>query len=504
YFMLGRVPCLSVRLYGLLVGVQERDSALIYHIDDGTAIIDCLVKYPKGEEGEPYIPVADTTDTVKVIGKVHERGWARDEHEKRYLVCSSIELCRSNQEELSHWKGVLQLHTQTYDLATPMSMHDLHAQVLGPSRPSSPSSLLPIFQTALAAPRTPTSKHKQKHAPSPARSDASCASSVAPSPTKSIASSKLRHPSRIRRKDVTESLFRDYLLHYMTYGPPPDFRSDCGENIPVLSPSMPLATPTKRQRHRIPDETPRPSKHTRIHDVPLLQATSTPRPSRQQSALVGHKHETHGFTLSHLRRVPELALMADKLYRSTHEKARKMGVAGAERSTRKTKRLFEGAVNDLRLRSTVTLWDGPTHPLPRTDVGFSDVLWRMRSSRSQANASALSSASQFSQVDLGELSDPPSDEESYVLLTPDFLARYVEVTIKKLTDPDRATALLGMRSYRKQGPTLQEITDALKGTDERWAKISEYNVREALQLLDGRGRVWQASPEGGGRWELTM
>jgi hypothetical protein len=307
------------------------------------------------------------------------------------------------------------------------------------------------------------------------------------------------------RKHVSDSLFRDYVRHYLMHGPPPTLDDD--NELPTPSPSTIFATPTKASRSAPTDETPRQPKRRHPGFPP---STPTPRLRIQ-----GHEAESAdsmlGFTLSHLRRVPELALLADKLYRKNCDDYRKAGKTSTGRPSTSTKGLFEKAVNSLLQRSTVVLWDGPVHPLPEPSLHYADTMWRMSSSRSQAqtNVSGVSTASVASQCDvgdlIGELSDPPSEEESYVPLTTEYLARHVYLVLKRLTNPDPAGAALpGLRQFRKRGPTAQRIAQALQSADERWKDTSEWNVREALRLLEDQGCVWKSSEQEGGLWELTL
>jgi hypothetical protein len=97
FYWLGRVPCRTVKLVGLLVGVQTYETRIVYHgeflpkseqfprlsfpVDDGTAVIECnhrppaqnTAKQDKSTKLEPpplLEPIAYVGCSVIVIGRV--------------------------------------------------------------------------------------------------------------------------------------------------------------------------------------------------------------------------------------------------------------------------------------------------------------------------------------------------------------------------------------------------------------------------------------------------
>jgi hypothetical protein len=52
-------------------------------VDDGTGIIECIVKYPKTEEPPP--PISEVGNTIRVVGKVTQTKRA-----VREIICSLI------------------------------------------------------------------------------------------------------------------------------------------------------------------------------------------------------------------------------------------------------------------------------------------------------------------------------------------------------------------------------------------------------------------------------
>ena len=154
------------------------------------------------------------------------------------------------------------------------------------------------------------------------------------SPTTSVATSspasctagdvnqiRLRHPSRLHTRDLTNNTFRIYVKHYMDKAPPPPRRrgSEARSASPTPAPRALQSrkdfkdTPTKTCGTKIAagaEVTPRPSRRRR------LEENHTPRASQLPEAEsdAGSESEAedkpegddqmYGFTLSHLRRNP--------------------------------------------------------------------------------------------------------------------------------------------------------------------------------------------------------
>lgn len=241
----------------------------------------------------------------------------------------------------------------------------------------------------------------------------------------------------------------------------------------------------------------------------------------------------HGFTLSHLRRVSELMIMARRVVseegrRRAKEEREQMRsglaqgkgkqvqrpVRPSEPKAKKMKRLFQFAIRQLYEEGSIVLWDGPVRPLPREDTNatqLSGPLWKANSS----TASAMSAISAVSSVapdddDPGQLSDPSPSEEAYISLTPEVLAGIVE---RAITEFVAAAAARSKHRGRPRaddptapfappapppGPTPAEIVTWLH-RDTRWARVGEWAVKDALEWARAEGRVWCI---GHGRWEL--
>ena len=304
-------------------------------------------------------------------------------------------------------------------------------------------------------------------------------------------------------------------------------------------------TPTKkRPTARLTDDmTPRPGKSQVV-------AEETPRASAVDSSEA--TSDLAGFTLSHLRRVPEISLLAQRVVdaeakrrarderkkqqeQATQSQSKGRASASAHKSSSsailrpasaasarpgepksaKTKRLFRHAIRQLYDEGSIVLWDGPVRALPLPPLpalSFSATpaartvetgrLWRMGSAAATPSASAVSSVSQQGgeDEDDGELSDPPANEEAYVPLTPAYLCAVVEGAIKDIMSRPVSSRTEGRkRTGPCPGPTPEEITSYLHRRDERWARVGDWAVKDALDWGKGEGRVWCI---GGNRWEV--
>lgn len=304
--------------------------------------------------------------------------------------------------------------------------------------------------------------------------------------------------------------------------------SDTNLDIDDAPPSPPT-TPTKPSRTRVSVDTLTPR--------PLAHSNHTPRPATRilppafdarNSNKLEIPPELRGFTLSYLRRAPELAEMARrvvkaeakrryrderKIAKSATQRAGRSQIPGSTNSTNKTqsnepirfkvKRLFISAIRDLHKEGSIVLCDGLVRPC--VDETFpTSGLWKSNASTSTAGAdstvlTSISGISQIDDEDEGELSDPEPNEEAYIPLTPSFLAQQVERVILSLT-----TALVskdaGGRQRQITKPTKEQILRCLRG-DDRWRTVGMWAIEEALELLRNEGRAWST---GGGMWELCL
>jgi hypothetical protein len=256
---------------------------------------------------------------------------------------------------------------------------------------------------------------------------------------------------------------------------------------------------------------------------------------------------TRGFTSSYLRRVPELADMAKRVVKAeakrraredrnrTKGRDQQMGLSmkedphsrGASRKEDlrgnlgskqqgldpgpKMKRLFGWAIVKLYEEGSIVIWDGPVRHCGEAGCNSASVIWRVNSNTdtSYPDSTVFSSITEPSRLendsDPGELSDPQSDEEAYIPLSPAYLASHVEKVIGTLMASHSTISGDVLASGRtvsnrapQPGPTKEQITSCLR-RDGRWARVGEWAVDDALEVLQAEGKVWGI---GGGRWEL--
>ncbi|KIM91593.1 hypothetical protein PILCRDRAFT_810872 [Piloderma croceum F 1598] len=556
FFWLGRVPCRNVRLVGMVVGVQVFEKRVVYSLDDGTAVIDCVhiptpaavtpiksrptgnkqqnkYKRPKSPVQEPpvpvpLVPVAYVGTSVRAVGRVMR--W----HESRQIRLDVIEQCTSANEEPLHWRKVQHLHQSSYSVPGPFSIPP------------------PISSSTVVDPDKSNASPLPSERPSSPITASSVPSSAFPSPTKSVTNPrpppKLRHPSRLHSRDLTANTFRIYLKHYMdnaahikvhdyvpTSGAGDETETDEITYALSRAPSTPTKSKPSGSSSAHTECTPRPLHISKASSSAFEQ---TPRQTLGKGTDTDARMPAKnlGFTLSYLRRVPELSDMARRVVKAESKRrareerelkvAQSQGQAKAKVSSGrnhepiapKMKRLFQWAIVKLYEEGSVILWDGPARPI-QINGRETSGLWKVNSTIG-ADSTAVSSITSTSfgtsclsmdvrEDDEGEISDPPATgEEAYISLTPARLAPLVEQAISTLMARSR-TATLPTKGHNRNwpepapppGPTKEEITTFLRRTDGRWARVGEWVVEDALEMLKKDDRVWCV---GKGRWELCL
>jgi hypothetical protein len=254
-----------------------------------------------------------------------------------------------------------------------------------------------------------------------------------------------RHPSQLRTADLTDETFQSYLKHYMQHG---------FGNVHHVE-EWPLSSP------------------------PDIQPNDTHR--TDTSASHGPASTPPAFTLSHLRRVPELALLANRVTNAETRRraqsdgdakragpAQKSSLNARSRSGTTTptrmKRLFMWAVIKLYEQGSIVLYDRPLSP-PSDFVPVS---------RPMFSSPHPSSAKCVVPEEDSYLSDPPMYEEDEA---------YVPVTSNLLTAPVREI----MRGMGIKGKTrevgAEHITRLLQMSDRRWEHIGLQAVEQAMQSV---------------------
>jgi hypothetical protein len=346
---------------------------------------------------------------------------------------------------------------------------------------------------------------------------------------------RLRHPSRLRSRDLTENTFRIYVKHFMDNLRFLNFYaescgSDSDSDAPVAIIEQMPKTPTKKSPTTFDERTPRPQLH--------IDALCTPRPlshpasRKDRPSFCDEGQAVVGCTLSFLLRVPELAVLARRVVETEvrrREKARrpqsdaanpdtagkrKELASSAEGTAPKAKRLFSWAIRKLYQDGSIILWDGPVLSPPDPHAVLdSSMLYRSTMLDDSCRSSATLRLGSQSADHIEDLSDPPSDEEAYASLSTLYLATQVERAIRSLTalqtrqKGETENTILGPAIARKRhlplpGPTSDDITNHLKREDDRWKRITAWAVQEALEWLRDNGRAWCVSEDDGGRWEL--
>ncbi|KAJ4479484.1 hypothetical protein C8R41DRAFT_771921 [Lentinula lateritia] len=495
FWWLKRLPCRTIKIIGLIVGIQQYEKRISYIVDDGTSVIECVHKCgapptSPAKEGNPKSvndpalpkPVAWIGHTVEIVGRIYE-----------FEAKESMEELQSQSvnDKFRHWQTVLDLHKNNYSLPEPFT-------IPGPT---------PSQRSEISTPSTKTSSRTSSSSSS--ASTSASISSASSSPVKSEISyqspRKLRHPSRLHTADLTGNTFRIYIKHYMD-NPPTSEESDLetdfsdGDDADVSGPS----TPTKRPLHH--DQTPRCPRRS------LHAADETPRPTRPLIYSISASRK--GFTLSYLRRVPELSQLARRVVKAEAKrrdravkKKAKDAVTSQNRSqiseatisstnslgdsiSSRIKRLWKWAIVQLIQEGSIVLWDGPRFPTASKlfDHGMNNRIWQLSSST--GNTTVTSDASVFSSS-LGQepeeyvdLSDPDADEEAYVALTAELLAGEVQRVVQTWV---MVRPFSESPKFTKNG-VLQRLR-----RDDRWRRVGEWHVEEAIELLVSKGSLFQIS-----------
>ncbi|KAH9941773.1 uncharacterized protein BXZ73DRAFT_41804 [Epithele typhae] len=595
FFWLGRIPCRTVRIVGLVVGIQVQEKRTMYIIDDGTAVIECGLAHPQPaprspgkhksvktagasakrpapssakasfsdyvrapDPPKPVLPLPPPVPVIHVGLSVRVEGRVIKWRDTRIVLVNEIHECPSSNGESEHWMAVSRLHRDAYYPTKPMPPFVPPPPTL-PELPCSPSK-----QVVPSGPHTPS--HYSVASPTNTTPTTIAASSPASNVSDEHQVPRLRHPSRLHTRDLTTNTFRIYVKHYMDHAPPPPRR----RRFSGSRSESPTPTPRSSKRPRYEsdvDATPRPSRRLKAHKEntatparSLLPDPDTDAESEAESE--SDDDEVYGFTLSHLRRVPELALLSRRVVKAearrrakeNHHKEKEKSqrsqakpvppISGSSRSAPPSdppiaaavKRLFKQAIRTLFTDGDIVLWEGPVRPLPlqlslvpSASLPLSSGLWKTHSS-TLSSISAASSRSRpvYDEWDEDEpLSDPPPHEEAYIPLTSMYFARVLESAIRTIMDAATAPALgcyadertPTKKCARRQpislieklraeertgtgvlaGPTKGELLVWLRNSDERWARVGEWAVEEALKWGEKEGRLWCVGRD---RWEV--
>jgi len=324
---------------------------------------------------------------------------------------------------------------------------------------------------------------------------------------------KLRHPTKVHKRDLTVNTLKIYLKHYM------DNQAHANDDYVTLGPSATIPNiPTKRRRTSADALMPRPAFENCAIPTSPSESIQKPRKRRKIDPEAGIR----GLTMSYLRRVPELRLLAERIVAAEDKKKRQEArqareVAKSQRlpippktedprsrtsTQERTKRLFRQAIIKLCDEGSIVLWDGPCRVWGAEQDSSNSRLWHTNetvdAAVSSVGVSITGGNSHLEDSRDHGMSEPDPKEESYVSLTPARLGKYVEKAIEEICS--RKEKARGSSHRGCKGPTLTEILSRLKA-DGRWRSIGECAVAEALQWLKDEERAWEV---GGGHWELTI
>lgn len=244
-----------------------------------------------------------------------------------------------------------------------------------------------------------------------------------------------------------------------------------------------------------------------------------------------HEHTTDAFTLSYLRRVPELAELAKRIARNNRkrkardekEKEKLKRTSSPRRSTRTStkvdtkaadmkmaKRLFITTLRLLYDEGSIVFSDGHgNRKWDAEEAGWlqdrEDEIWKVRTEDdTRANITHTTVGSTFitsmtidngtrqTHVDDPELSEPDADEERYIPVTPPILVQPILGAIRSV--------VLRKGKIAQGGATAAEVLETLRGrVDERWARISDWAIENALEMMAEDEVVWKSAQ---GRWTV--
>ncbi|KAG8850687.1 hypothetical protein FRB96_009647 [Tulasnella sp. 330] len=552
----GKVPLRWVVLVGLIVGVMAYEKRVLYtrespedsrmllvtgadsinmqlfvmQVDDGTDVVDCIYQIPKQLKPSKQLPTPPAP-----------RGTLNSNYKSLPSlslnnVSSKAEKTRTPYDEAeTGWSTMAALVRPDIEVGTAV-------RVVGKVSTWRDGKQL-IIETIIASTSSlanTTTPGRNRVKPTQSRAPTPYSSPITPRPTKRQSSQRTNRPSTPPTTPPKVSLLTS------------SFDVD-----DAVHETPRLRHPTKLSSSQLTPNT------FRIHVARYMELAA-----RYHTIGKGKLVEDDGddlgmgigFSLSYLRRVPEIDALGRKVVeaeakrrakkerdaRRQKEKendVKKVGSSSSrlkdtgnvasqssERTSLKVKRLLEMTLRTLREDGAIILVEGPgrrwksTRGGERKDAEARRKCWRDATmnddslSTSFANTTRTSTMSTLSRKSKPDSSlvmsfddDPPSSddpdanpiyEESFVPITPAVLAPPVLCAMKRIFGP--------YPSRKHKGVTVEDVTKRLRRDDETWVKVLEEHVERALESLagddgeevfgDGEGKtVWRM---GGGRWGL--
>ncbi|KAF9043527.1 hypothetical protein BDZ89DRAFT_980528 [Hymenopellis radicata] len=255
-------------------------------------------------------------------------------------------------------------------------------------------------------------------------------------------------------------------------------------------PATPETTTPEGDHSAPPSSTPPPSPSpppppiiplrdpARLHTADLTPNTFRMYVQHYMKHAAAEGSERLGFTLSHLRRVPVLAVLAKRVVKAAHRALRKK-TRGTESSkldakqlSTKMKRLFVGAIRELNFEGNILLWDGPVHSLAAL---ASSGLWKTQT-QTQQSVDVTAMTTILGEEDAEEVSDPEEQEEEAYVPTDAYLRDVLREQIKRRSCwRDRKVVMTA------------DIVGRLR-RDAQWEFVGDWHVDEALK---GIGTVYK-------------
>ncbi|KAG1785183.1 uncharacterized protein HD556DRAFT_1450935 [Suillus plorans] len=439
FYWLGHVPCRIVHIIGVVVGIDVREKGTLYTVDDSMEVIDCMLRHPG--------PLAHLDANAKAA--LWPSGWrpapapvsvppppATAIGYSVEVIGKVIEFHNQRQINAKSIKACESTNDQWKHAITVVELHKSKYSVPKPFK-----ILVEVDPPSLIPSKCPL---REPSSPLMHSAASKLSSFVIPG---SIDPPQFRHPSQLRTSDLTDKTFQLYLQHYFRHAPGDVPHFDYRQFFLMQTPGQSTSPPTM---------------------------------------------------LSHLRWIPELALLANRVVHA--EKQRRTPTdAGGEKAaqTRKSfisrfssdhlrvkmKRLFMWAVLQLYEQGSIVLYDGlldaPTASVSIVpcDSAITDT------ASSPAPSVVLLSSTIFSSPDATKseisednayLSDPPYYEEDEA---------YTSVTAALLVQPVRdimCTRGIRGKSIRVRA---EDIAKDLKRLDRRWARIDLRAVEEAIDTI---------------------
>ncbi|KAF8707897.1 hypothetical protein RHS03_03836, partial [Rhizoctonia solani] len=377
-------------------------------VDDGTASINCLKRRPErmsmeelGESSSFHrLRGFEIGDIVSVIGKIESYKEIRQLHVSSiggplfplvfFLSASynhQLEKCASPDAESQHLLHVLRQHRDVY--SQPFKIPPLP----DPSTPKKSDRFTPQYCYAPSMASSPATADHSSPVGSPVRPcyDFNPSTTDPAYCLQKEDKPRLRHPSRLRSKDLNENVFRMYLSHIVvsTLSMPESTSHDI---LPLesMSGNTSNSTPRPSQKRAGSDSFNKtPTRSTRAY----VDSFGSPTP-RKPAGLISDEGPTPtlGVTLSYLRRVRVLSDLARRVVdNAAHERDKAM--RHAERSARAKYEAAHSSISEKVAPSSATASASKTTTTLGSHSKSSRVPHKFSSAKAIAGSSRTSTES---------------------------------------------------------------------------------------------------------------